>query len=195
VPPRTPASVVRVRTVAPLIWPYRHFPRGALLPISPPQNAVLPTALAVSLAFIIVGLLCFKGSFDWSAWGTRMAAAVHSPLRRTRNGAQASGPLGVRLAPGIARTNRRRERPNNSSSSQNTYLRPLLKSEKGSAGVSKSPTPLKTGFQQQQLPSQLRQLLVFPSQRPPSRIPQLRRGATTAAGCETSSAGPSHAPF
>jgi hypothetical protein len=70
------------------------------------------------------------------------------------------------------------------------YLRPLLKSEKGSAGVSKSPTSLKSGFQQQQLPSQLRRLLVFPRQRPPSRTPQLRRGAATAAGCERSSARP-----
>ena len=37
---------------------------------------------------------------------------------------------------------------------------------------------------------QLRRLVVFPSQRPPSRTPQLRRGATAAAGCERSSAGP-----
>jgi hypothetical protein len=86
------------------------------LPTSPPHNGVLPTASAVLLAFIVVGLLCFKGSFDWSAWGSRMAAAVHSSLRRTSSGAQAADPLGVRLAPGIARSNRRRERPHHAPS-------------------------------------------------------------------------------
>jgi hypothetical protein len=56
------------------------------------------------------------------------------------------------------------------------YLRPLLKSEKGSAaGVSKPPTSLKSGFQQQQLPSQLRRLLWVPDG---PRIPTKRLAHT-----------------
>ena len=70
------------------------------------------------------------------------------------------------------------------------YLRPLLKSEKGSAGVSKSPTSLKSNQQQQKSSASCGGLVVFPRQRPPSRTPQLRRGARAAAGCERSSAGP-----
>ena len=69
-------------------------------------------------------------------------------------------------------------------------LRPLLKSEKGSAGVSKSPTSLKSNQQQQKSSASCGGLVVFPRQRPPSRTPQLRRGAPAAAGCERSSAGP-----
>ena len=68
-------------------------------------------------------------------------------------------------------------------------LRPLLKSEKGSAGVSKSPTSLKSNQQQQKSSASCGGLVVFPRQRPPSRTPQLRRGAPAAPGCERSSTG------
>ena len=75
-------------------------------------------------------------------------------------------------------------------SPRGSNLRPLLKSEKGSAGVSKSPTSLKSNQQQQKSSASCGGLVVFPRQRPPSRTPQLRRGAPAAAGCERSSAGP-----
>jgi hypothetical protein len=61
---------------------------------------------------------------------------------------------------------------------------------KGSAGVSKSLTSLKSNQQQQKSSASCGGLVVFPRQRPPSRTPQLRRGARAAAGCERSSAGP-----
>jgi hypothetical protein len=114
--------------------------------------------------------------------------------------APAAGPAGQGQSKPLARPTARR--PHHTSTAETD--RKILKSAQHSAGVSCIKIPYSCCVQYvpeklisssrnraaAEIERQLRRLLVFPRQRPPSRTPQVRRGARAAAGCERSSAGP-----